>query len=121
VSALTDLAVSAIQKAIESDPKSAVKLHAAVMLHGKDHVGKAFGESEAFVGWREIQRTVGRVEELLFVTKRLAGMVDRYNARGDVSMGAEFTHLMERLLDRAHKLAEPLSARGVHIPGLKEE
>lgn len=120
MSALTDLAISAVKKAIEDDPSSAVKLHAAVMLHGKDHVGKAFSESESFVGWREIQRAVGRVEELVFITKRLAGMIDRYNARGDVSMGGEFNHLMEKLNERMAKLAEPLLARGIEIPGLKE-
>ena len=120
MSALTDLAISAITKAIEDDPKSAVKLHAAVMLHGKEHIGKAFSESESFVEWRGIQRAVGQVEELLFITKRLAGMIDRYNARGDVSMGAEFSHLMDKLLERANKLAEPITARGIAIRGLED-
>lgn len=121
MSALTDLAISAVKKAIEDDPSSAVKLHAAVMLHGKDHVGKAFSESESFVGWREIQRAVGRVEELVFVTKRLAGMIDKYEARGDKELAGEFGYLMEKLHARMTKIAEPLLARGITIKGLTDE
>lgn len=104
MSTASDLAVSAIARAIEDDPGCVVKLHAAVVLHGKDHLEKSFYTSEPFASWRETQRAIGRVEELVWMTDRLKGIVSRFIECDELELATEFRKFGDKLIEKAKKL-----------------
>jgi len=111
----TDLATAAIIKAIEKEPDYVAKLHAVVMLHGGKTLQKNFRESEAFREWRETQRTIGRVEELIWLGERLGRVVDRFIELEERELATEFNKFLGKISSRAKKLAAPIFAKGQEI------
>lgn len=110
-----DMAVVAIQKAIEEDPECAPKLHAAVMLSGRKTVQKAFEEGEIFLPWRDLQRTIGSVTELYWLYERLKNIVDGFVKAEEPEIAEQFLKLKEHVVHRMRRLAAPIFARGLEI------
>ena len=100
-----DMAMVAIEKAIQEDPTCAIRLHAAVMVHGGPRVQAAFAESEGFEKWRENQRSIGRVDELGRLSIRLLKIVRAFEELGETSLAEEFGKLARHVAKRCDKLA----------------
>jgi hypothetical protein len=108
-----DMALVAIEKAIAEDPECALRLHAAIMVHGGRKVRRLFHESETFAEWRDARRAEGGQLELVAIYKKVVRIAQRYNELGDPELAEAFErlghHLVKRLDQLAAKVLEDLA------------
>lgn len=100
-----NMALVAIEKAIAEDPECALRLHAAVMVHGGRAVRKTFNESEVFEGWRDARRAEGGQIELVAICKKVMRIAQRYNELGEPELAEAFERLGGHLVKRLDQLA----------------
>ena len=105
MAAFADMALVAIEKAIAEDPECAMRLHAAVMIHGGRVVRRSFHESEAFETWRESLRAEGGQLELVRLYRKIERIAAKYKEQGDPELAEAFERLGGHIVKHLDQLA----------------